>query len=127
MVQLSKSRSLLSSKVVVVSCRLTCLVASIVIGISSSTVEVIASPLIGRIGLGVHWVLSVWISSTIWIVAMVWCVGSILNLSSSSFSLSHLSLSLAIIPMFSLIFTWIAFIGVTFLSSRGEVHVNYLL
>src|ERR1041385_7347626 len=70
-VQLSKSRSLLSSKVVVVSFRLTCLVASTVIGISSSTVEVIASPLIGPMGVGVHWVLRVWISSTTWIVATV--------------------------------------------------------
>src|SRR3954469_16070138 len=40
-----------------------------------------------------------------------------------SFSLAHLSLSLAIILMFSLIFNWIAFIGVTFLSLRGEVLI----
>src|SRR3954468_1787185 len=122
-VQLFKSRSLLSSKVVVVSFRLTCLVASIVIGVSSSTVEVIASPLIGTMGLGVHWVLRVWISSTTWIVATVWCVGRLLILSLSSFSLAHLSLSLAIILMFSLIFTWMAFIGVVLLSSRGEVLI----
>src|SRR6187399_384100 len=55
-----------------------------VIGVSSSTVEVIASPLIGPMGLGVHWVLRVWISSTTWIVATVWWVGRLLILSSSS-------------------------------------------
>src|SRR3954463_8105502 len=122
-VQLSKSRSLLSSKVVVISFRLTCLKSSMFIGVSSSTVEVITSPLIGPMGLGVCWVLRVWISSTTWIVAMVRCVGRLLILSSSSFSLAHLSLSLAIILIFSLICTWIAFIGVTFLSSRGEVLI----
>src|ERR1041385_8459213 len=121
-VQLSKSMSLLS-KVVVVSSRLTCLKASMFIGASSSMVEVIASPLIGPMGLGVCWVLKVWISSTTWIVAMVWCVGRLLILSSSSFSLAHLSLSLAIILTFSLICTWMAFIGVTFLSSRGAVLI----
>src|SRR4051812_3485508 len=42
---LSKSRSLLLSKVVVISFRLTCLKAFIFIGVYSSTVEVIASPL----------------------------------------------------------------------------------
>src|SRR3954466_13686105 len=47
----------------------------------------------------------------------------LLTLSSSSFSLAHLSLSLASILMFSLIFTWIAFIGVVFLSSGGEVLI----
>src|SRR3954464_167188 len=77
--------SLLSSRVLVVSFRLTCLVDSIVIGISSSTVEVIASPLIGPMGLGVHWVLRVWISSTTWTVATVWCVERLLILSYSSF------------------------------------------
>src|SRR3954470_21168249 len=120
-VQLSKSMSLLS-KVVVVSSRLTCLKASMFIGVSSM-VEVIASPLIGPMGLGVCWVLKVWVSSKTWIVAMVWCAGRLLILSSSSFSLAHLSLSLSIILMFSLICTWIAFIGVTFLSSRGEVLI----
>src|SRR3954467_10637963 len=108
---------------VVVSFRLTFLVASIVIGVSSSTVEVIASPLIGPMGLGLHWVLRVWISSTTWIVATVWCVGRLLILSSSSFSLAHLSLSLAIILMFSLICNWIALIGVAFLSLRREVLI----
>src|SRR3954470_9722623 len=54
---------------------------------------------------------------------MVWCVGRLLILSSSSFSQAHLSLSLANILMFSLICTWIAFIGVVFLSSRGEVLI----
>src|ERR1041385_6300453 len=34
-------------------------------------------------GLGVHWVLRVLISSTTWIVAKVWCVGRLLILSSS--------------------------------------------
>src|ERR1041385_4281870 len=57
-VQLSKSISLLS-KVVVVSSRLTCLKPSMFIGVSSSTVEVLSSPLIGPMGLGVHWVLIV--------------------------------------------------------------------
>src|SRR3954467_12709415 len=57
-VQLSKSMSLLS-KVVVVSSRLTCLKASMFIGVSSSRSEVIASPLIGPMGLGVCWVLRV--------------------------------------------------------------------
>src|SRR3954470_4087884 len=57
-VQLSKSISLLS-KVVVVSFRLTCLKPSMFIGVSFSTVEVIASPLIGPTGKGVHWVLIV--------------------------------------------------------------------
>src|SRR4051812_30663534 len=99
------------------------MVTSIVIGISSSTVEVIESPLIGPMELGVHWVLRVWISSTTWIVVIVWCVGRLLIISSSSFSLAHLSLSLAIILMFSFMCNWIAFIGVTFLSSRGEVLI----
>src|SRR4051812_32094691 len=98
------------------------------IGVSSSTVEVLASPLIGPMGLGVHWVLIVSVSLTIWIVATVWCVGRLLILSSSSFSLAHLSLSLAIILIFSLIFNWIALIGAALLSSRGEVlifkHLN---
>src|ERR1041384_4038567 len=62
-------------------------------------------------------------SSTTWIVAMVWCVGRLLILYSSTFSLAHLSLSLANILMFSLICTWIEFIGVVFLSSRGEVLI----
>src|ERR1041384_4433693 len=113
----------LLSKVVVVSSRLTCLKASMFIGVSSSTTEVIASPLIGPMGLGVCWVLKVWVSSMTWIVATIWCVGRLLILSSSSFSLAQLSLSLAFILMFSLICTWIAFIGVTFLSSRGEVLI----
>src|SRR3954470_5933599 len=113
----------LLSKEVVLSSRLTCLKASMFIGVSSSMVEVVGSPLIGPMGLGVCWVLKVWISSTTWIVATVWCVGRLLILSSSSFSLAHLSLSLAIILMFSLICTSIAFIGVTFLSSRGEVLI----
>src|SRR3954467_2183719 len=52
-VQLSKSRSLLSIKEVVVSFRLTCLKASMFIEVSSSMVEVVASPLIGPGGLGV--------------------------------------------------------------------------
>src|SRR3954469_21170862 len=121
-VQLSKSMSLLS-KVVVVSSRLTCLKASMFIGLSSSTVEVIVSPLISPMGLGVCWVLRVWVSSTTWIVAMVWCVGRPLILPSSSFSLAHLSLSLAIILIFSLICILIALIGVAFLSSRGEVLI----
>src|SRR3954462_9807376 len=38
-------------------------------------------------------------------------------------SLAHLSLSLPNILMFSLIFTWIAFIGVVFLSSGGEILI----
>src|SRR3954465_2870156 len=121
-VQLSKSISLLS-KVVVVSSRLTCLKPSMFIGVSSSTVEVLASTLIGPMGPGVHWVLIVSVSSTIWIVATVWCVGRILILSSSSFSLAHLSSSLSMILIFSLICNWIALIGVALLSSRGEVLI----
>src|SRR3954463_9652382 len=121
-VQLSKSMSLLS-KVVVVSSGLTCLKASMFIGVSSSMVEVIASPLIGPMGLGVCWVLKVYVSSITWIVATVWCVGRLLILSSSSFSLAHLSLSLAIILIFSLISIWIALIGVALFSSRGEVLI----
>src|SRR4051812_32119337 len=78
------------------------------IGDSSTTVEVLASPLIGPMGPGVHWVLIVSVSSTIWIVAKMWCVGRLLILSSSSFSL---------------IFNWIALIGVALLSSRGEVLI----
>src|SRR3954468_19407145 len=54
---------------------------------------------------------------------MVWCVGRLLILSSSFFSLAHISLSLANILMFSLICTWVAFIGVVFLSSGGEVLI----
>src|ERR1043165_1938793 len=46
-VQLSKSRSLPSIKAVVISLRLTCLKASMFIEVPSSTVEVVASPLIG--------------------------------------------------------------------------------
>src|SRR3954454_5975372 len=114
---------LLLSKVILVSSRITCLKASMFIGVSSSTVEVVASPLIGPMGLGVCWMLKVWVSSTIWIVATVWCVGRLLILSSSSFSLAHLSLSLAIILMFSLICNWIALIGVALFSSRGEVLI----
>src|SRR4051812_9041332 len=53
----------------------------------------------------------------------MWCVGRLLILSSSSFSLAHLSLSLAIILIFSLNSNWIALIGVAFLSSRGEVLI----
>src|SRR3954469_14771756 len=52
-VQLSKSRSLLSIKEVVISLRLTCLKDSMFIEVSSSMVEVVASPLIGPGGLGV--------------------------------------------------------------------------
>src|SRR3954471_14880578 len=52
-VQLSKSRSLLSIKEVVISFRITCLKASMFIKVSSSMVEVVASPLIGPVGLGV--------------------------------------------------------------------------
>src|SRR3954466_6555885 len=121
-VQLSKSISLLS-KVVVVSSKLTCSNPSIFIGVSSSTVEVLASPLIGPMGPGVHWVLIVSVSSTIWIVATLWCVERLLIISSSSFYLAHLSLSLAIILIFSLICNWIELIGVAFLSSRGEVLI----
>src|SRR3954471_6534646 len=51
--QLSKSRSLLSIKEVVISFRLTCLKASMFIEVSSSKVEVVASPLVGPVGLGV--------------------------------------------------------------------------
>ena len=80
-VQLSKSRSLLSSKVVVLSFRLTCLKASMFIEVSSSMFEVVASPLIGPGGLGVWWVLTVFRSSTTWIVATVWWVWRLLNLS----------------------------------------------
>src|SRR3954467_6868864 len=110
-VKLSKSMSLLS-KVAVVSSRLTFLKASMFIVVSSSMVEVIASPLIGPMGLGVCWVLKVWVSSTTWIVATVWRVGRLLILSSSSFSLAHLSLILAIILIFLLIYIRIALIGV---------------
>src|SRR3954469_1525963 len=52
-VQLSKSRSLLSIKEVVISFRLTYLKASMFIEVSSSMVEVVASPLLGPVGLGV--------------------------------------------------------------------------
>src|SRR3954470_20734567 len=52
-VQLSKSTSLLSIKEVVISFSLTCLKASMFIDVSSSMVEVVASPLIGPVGLGV--------------------------------------------------------------------------
>src|SRR3954471_4241606 len=52
-VQLLKSRSLLSIKEVVISFRLTCLKASMFIEVSSSIVEMVASPLIGSVGLGV--------------------------------------------------------------------------
>src|SRR3954463_9061787 len=58
-----------------------------------------------------------------WIVATVWWVGRLLILSSSSLSLAHLSLSFPNILMFSLICTWIALIGVVFLSSGGEVLI----
>src|SRR3954464_13725048 len=52
-VQLSKSRSLLSIKEVVISLSLTCLKASMFIEVYSSMVEVVASPLIGPDELGV--------------------------------------------------------------------------
>src|SRR3954469_2308167 len=52
-VQLSKSRSLLSIRELVISFRLTCLKASIFIEVSSSMVEVVALPLVGPVGLGV--------------------------------------------------------------------------
>src|SRR3954466_3258826 len=68
-------------------------------------------------------VLIVCTSSKTWIVATVWWVGQLLTLSSSSLSLAHLSLSFPNILMFSLICTWIAFIGVVFLSSGGEVLI----
>src|SRR3954470_13708348 len=51
-VQLSKSRSLLSIRKVVISFKLTCLKASMFIEVSSSMVEVVASPLMGPVGLG---------------------------------------------------------------------------
>src|ERR1043165_6944194 len=51
--QLPKSRSLPSFKEVVISFRLTCLKASMFTEVSSSRVEVVASPLIGPGGLGV--------------------------------------------------------------------------
>src|SRR3954470_21271243 len=52
-VQLSKSRSLLSIKEVVIAFKLTCLKTSMFIEFSSSRVEVVASPLMGLVGLGV--------------------------------------------------------------------------
>src|SRR3954468_8190145 len=52
-VQLSKSKSLLSTKEVVIPFKLTCLKASMFIQVSSFMVEVVASPLIGPVGLGV--------------------------------------------------------------------------
>src|SRR3954468_23086863 len=52
-VQLSKSRSVLSIKEVVISLSLTCLKASMFIEVSSSMVEVVTSPLIDPGGLGV--------------------------------------------------------------------------
>src|ERR1041384_4812534 len=52
-VQLSKSKSLLSIKEVVISFKLTCSKASMFIEVSSSKVEVVASPLIGPVVLGV--------------------------------------------------------------------------
>src|SRR3954466_9373374 len=52
-VQLSKSSSLLSIREVVISFKLTFLKASMFIEVSSSRVEVVASPLIGPVGLGV--------------------------------------------------------------------------
>src|ERR1043165_3767422 len=52
-VQLSKSKSLPSIREVVISFNLTCLKASIFLEVSSSKVEVVASPLIGPVGLGV--------------------------------------------------------------------------
>src|SRR3954469_895428 len=52
-VHLSKSRSLLSIKEVVISFRLTSLKASMFIEVSSPMVEVVASPMIGPGGLGV--------------------------------------------------------------------------
>src|SRR4051812_37247953 len=47
----------------------------------------------------------------------------LLILSSFSFYLAHLSFSFPNILMFSLIWTWMAFIGVVFLSSGGEVLI----
>src|SRR3954467_15851357 len=52
-VQLSKSKSLLSIKEVVISFSLTFLKASMFIEVSLSKVEVVASPLMGPVGLGV--------------------------------------------------------------------------
>ena len=52
-VQLSKSSSLLSKSGLVISFKLTCLKASMFIEVSSSMVDVVASPLIGLVGLGV--------------------------------------------------------------------------
>src|ERR1041384_1795031 len=52
-VQLSKSRSLLSRKEVVISFKITCLKASKFMAVSCSMVEGVASPLIGPMGLGV--------------------------------------------------------------------------
>ena len=52
-VQLSKSRSLLSIKEVVISFKLTYLKASMFIEVSSSMVEVVASPLVGPVGIEV--------------------------------------------------------------------------
>ena len=52
-VQLSKSKSLPSIRELVISFKLTCLKASMFIEVSSSGVEVVASPLIGPVALGV--------------------------------------------------------------------------
>ena len=119
-VQLSKSSSLSLSKVVVISYSHTCLGVSKFIGVSCSRVEVLASPLMGPL---MWWVLKVFRSSTTCMVEIVVCVGRLLILPSSSFYLAHLSLSLANILIFSLIFTWMTFIGVVFLSLRGEVLI----
>src|SRR4051812_48998074 len=97
------------------SSKLILLLVSRLMGPSCPKVEVLTSPLIGPMGLGVCWVLKVLRSSTTCIKEIVVCVGRLLILYSSSFSLAHLSLNLAIILIFSLILTWIVFMGVVFL------------
>ena len=117
---MSKLRSLPLIKVVVMSYKLILLVVSKLMGPSCPKVEVLASQLIGPLGLGMCWVLKVLRSSTTCIVETLVCVGRILILSSYYFYLAHLSLSLASILMFSFICTWITFIGVVFFSSLLE-------
>ena len=101
--QLSKSSSLPLIKGEVLLYKLILyLITSKLKELSCPKVEVSALPLIGPlVGLWVSWVLKVFKSSTTCIVASVVCVGRLLTLSSSSFSLHYLSLSLASILMFS--------------------------
>src|ERR1041384_4804423 len=121
-VQLSKSNSLPSIKEVVMSFKLTCLKASMFIEVSSSMFEVVASP---DRSSGTRGVMGANSLNILNYLDSGYCVVGRKALNSLFFLLllAHLSLSFPSILIFSLIWTWMAFIGVVCRSSGGEVLI----